>query len=126
MDSSIVFSPIRISWASSLSIVTNPFDNLLDSFWIHEISPSLGWYFLSKFRLLIKLSNHFVFLFGDYDDRIDEVNMYNADADSWTKLSTNFIGRRHAAVVRNGDWIYVIGGWDGTNNYDIVQKCKPY
>ena len=70
--------------------------------------------------------DHFVFLFGDYDDRIDEVNMYNADADSWTKLSTNFTGRRHAAVVRNGDWIYVIGGWDGTNYYDIVEKCKPY
>ena len=52
--------------------------------------------------------------------------MYNANDDSWIKLSTNFTGRRHAAVVRNSDWIYVIAGWDGINNYDIVEKCKPY
>ena len=52
--------------------------------------------------------------------------MYNSNDDSWIKLSTNFTGRRHAAVVRNGDWIYVIGGWDGTTIYDIVEKCKPY
>ena len=69
---------------------------------------------------------NFVFLFGDYSERIDEVNMYNSNDDSWIKLSTNFTGRRHAAVVRNGDWIYVIAGWDGTTNYDIVEKCKPY
>ena len=69
---------------------------------------------------------NFVFLFGDYDDHIDEVNMYNANNDSWIKLSTNFTGRRHTAVARNGDWIYVIAGWDGTTNYDIVEKCKPY
>ena len=69
---------------------------------------------------------NFVFLFGDYSEHIDEVNMYNSNDDSWIKLSTNFTGRRHAAVVRNGDWIYVIAGWDGTTNYDIVEKCKPY
>ena len=69
---------------------------------------------------------NFVFLFGDYSERINEVNMYNSNDDSWSKLSTNFTGRRHAAVVKNNDWIYVIAGWDGTNNYDIVEKCKPF
>ena len=81
-------------------------------------------YALSSYHLAS--FENFVFLFGDYSERIDEVNMYNANDDSWIKLSTNFTGRRHAAVVRNNDWIYVIAGLDGINNYDIVEKCKPY
>jgi len=32
----------------------------------------------------------------------------------------------YTVVERNGDWIYVIAGWDGNTNYDIVEKCKPY
>lgn len=81
-------------------------------------------YALSSYHLAS--FENFVFLFGDYAEHIDEVNMYNANDDSWIKLSTNFTGRRHAAVVRNGDWIYVIAGWDGNTNYDLVEKCKPY
>ena len=69
---------------------------------------------------------NFVFLFGDYDAHIDEVNMYNANNDSWIKLSTNYSGRRHTAVARNGDWVYVIGGNDNDNIYNVVEKCKPY
>ena len=69
---------------------------------------------------------NFIYLFGDYSERIDEVNMYNSDDASWTNLSTNFTGRRHAAVVKNNDWIYVIGGSDGPTIYDIVEKCKPF
>ena len=85
----------------------------------NDMPYDLSAYHLASFE-------NFVFLFGDYDDHINEVNMYNANDDSWIKLSTNFTGRRHAAVVRNGDWIYVIAGWDGNTNYDIVEKCKPY
>lgn len=85
----------------------------------NDMPYDLSAYHLASFE-------NFVFLFGDYDDHIDEVNMYNANDDSWIKLSTNFTGRRHAAVVRNGDWIYVIGGYDGNTVFDTVEKCKPY
>ena len=85
----------------------------------NDMPYDLSAYHLASFE-------NFVFLFGDYDDHIDEVNMFNANDDSWIKLSTNFTGRRHAAVVRNGDWIYVIGGYDGNTVYDTVEKCKPY
>ena len=85
----------------------------------NDMPYDLSAYHLASFE-------NFVFLFGDYDDHIDEVNMFNANDDSWIKLSTNFTGRRHAAVVRNGDWIYVIGGYDGNTVFDTVEKCKPY
>ena len=70
--------------------------------------------------------DNFIFLIGDYDDYIDEVHLYNAIEDTWKTLVTNFTGRRHAAVVRNNDWIYVIGGYDGLTVFDLVEKCKPY
>jgi N-acetylneuraminic acid mutarotase len=85
----------------------------------NDMPYALSAYHLASFE-------NFVFLFGDYSAHIDEVNMFNANDDSWIKLSTNFTGRRHTAVVRNGDWIYVIGGYDGNTVFDTVEKCKPY
>jgi N-acetylneuraminic acid mutarotase len=95
--------------------------NIANDSWSNasDMPYDLSAYHLASFE-------NFIFLFGDYDDHIDEVNMFNANADSWIKLSTNFTGRRHAAVVRNGDWIYVIGGYDGNTVFDTVEKCKPY
>jgi len=83
-----------------------------------DLPYDLSAYHLASFE-------NFVFLFGDYT-RLDEVNMYNANDESLIKLSTNFTGRRHAAVVRKGDWIYVIGGYDGNKTFNIVEKAKPY
>ena len=97
----------EIKTAKTLTTVYNPSDGVIRSI------------DLASFE-------NFVFLFGDYSERIDEVNMYNSNDDSWIKLSTNFTGRRHAAVVRNGDWIYVIGGYDGDTVFDTVEKCKPF
>ena len=57
---------------------------------------------------------------------LDETYEKYVNDESWVKLSTNFTGRRHAAVVRNDDWVYVIGGYDGTTVFNIVEKCKPY
>ena len=70
--------------------------------------------------------DNYVFLFGDYDGYIDQVHLYNTKDNSFIKLSTNFTGRRHAAVVKNGEWIYVIGGSDGTTFFDTVEKTKPF
>ena len=70
--------------------------------------------------------DNYIFLFGDYGDHMDEVHMYDVLNNSMIKLVTNFTGRRHAAVVRNADWIYVIGGYDGSTVFDLVEKCKPY
>lgn len=96
------------------------YDITNDSWTIFDEMPyPLSAYHLASFE-------NFVFLFGDYSAHIDEVNMYNIEDNSLTQLTTNFTGRRHAAVVRNGDWVYVIAGWDGSTNYDIVEKCKPF
>ena len=70
--------------------------------------------------------DNYIFLLGDYGDHMDEVHMYNVLNDSMIKLVTNFTGRRHAAVVRNQDWIYVIGGYNGSMVFNLVEKCKPY
>ena len=70
--------------------------------------------------------DNYIFLIGDYGDHMDEVHMYNVLDNSMIKLVTNFTGRRHASVVRNADWIYVIGGYDGSTVFELVEKCKPY
>ena len=95
--------------------------NIANDSWSNasDMPYDLSAYHLASFE-------NFVFLFGDYDDNIDEVNMFNANDDSLIKLSTNFTGRRHTAVIRNGDWIYVIGGYDGNTVFDTVEKCKPF
>ena len=84
-----------------------------------EMPYDLSAYHLASF-------DNFIFLIGDYDDYIDGVNLYNAIDETWNTLVTNFTGRRHAAVVRNNDWIYVIGGFDGSTVFDLVEKCKPF
>ena len=84
-----------------------------------EMPYDLSAYHLASF-------DNFIFLIGDYDEYINEVHMYNVLDESWKKLVTNFTGRRHAAVVKNNDWIYVIGGYDGSTVFDLVEKCKPY
>ena len=84
-----------------------------------EMPYDLSAYHLASF-------DNFIFLIGDYDDYIDGVHLYNALDETWNTLVTNFTGRRHAAVVRNNDWIYVIGGYDGSTVFDLVEKCKPF
>ena len=84
-----------------------------------EMPYDLSAYHLASF-------DNFIFLIGDYDEYINKVHMYNVLDESWKKLVTNFTGRRHAAVVKNNDWIYVIGGYDGSTVFDLVEKCKPY
>lgn len=105
----------------SSALVNVEIYNIENNSWstANDMPYPLSAYHLASFE-------NFIFLIGDYAERIDEVNMYNANDDSWVKLSTNFTGRRHAAVVKNDDWIYVIAGGDDTYNYDIVEKCKPF
>lgn len=61
----------------------------------------------------------FIFTFGDYSDR-SRICAYDFKTRRWKKLSVRMQPARHAAVVRVGDRILVIGGNDGrtTEDYD--------